>query len=215
MRRTQAGFGLLEAMLALAMGLMMLTAASQLLVASHQAWRLQGAALRLQDDARLALLRMAQDVRMAGMFGCLQLRPDDIKDPLARQALAQPLLIGPSSLELVVAETSAYTGKPDWTLFTDCRQEAVVSDLPPAHFGEHMALRLSRHRYELRDSTLYFVWGRSTQPLIEHVRQMQVTHEKTPGAGRIDIALTLFEPTLQLEQRHEISIALRNLGADS
>ncbi|MFJ4441671.1 PilW family protein [Pseudomonas sp. NPDC089422] len=207
MKRMQVGFGLLEVMLALAIGLMVLVAASQLFVSAHQTWQLQGAALRLQDDARLALLRMAQDIRMAGMFGCLRLKPGDFKDPLARQAFAQPLVIRASSLELVVAESSGYAGKPDWTLLTNCREEAVVYKDPPSQTSAVMAVRIRRHRYELRDSILYF----NSQPLANHVREMQVTQVDVPEGGRVDLRLTLLEPTLQLEQRHEISVALRNL----
>lgn len=206
MKRLQGGFGLLEVMLALAIGLMVLVATSQLLVSAHQTWRLQGAALRLQDDARLALLRMAQDIRMAGMFGCLRLRPGDFEDPLARQAFTQPLVIRASSLELVVAESSGYAGRPDWTLHTDCRDETVVYKDPPLQTGMVMAVRISRHRYELRDSILYF----NSQPLANHVREMQVTQVDVPEGGRVDLHLTLYEPTLQLEQRHELSVALRN-----
>lgn len=206
MRRKQFGFGLLEVMLALAIGLMVLAAASQVFVSAHQTWRLQGTALRLQDDARLALLRMAQDIRMTGMFGCLHLRPGDFQDPLARQAFAQPLVIGASSLELVVAESSGYAGKPDWTLLTNCRDEAVVYKNSPSQTGAVMAVRIRRHRYELRDSTLYF----NAQPLANHVREMQVTQVEVPEGGRVDLQLTLFEPTLQLEQRHVLSVALRN-----
>jgi len=115
MRCRQSGFGLLEVMLALAIGLMVVVAAGQLLVSAHQSWRLQGAALRLQDDARLALLRMAQDIRMAGMFGCLRLEPADFQDPAARQVFNQPVEVGPASLGLVVAEPSGHAGLPDWT----------------------------------------------------------------------------------------------------
>ncbi|MFJ4350518.1 PilW family protein [Pseudomonas sp. NPDC089428] len=210
MKRMQVGFGLLEVMLALAIGLMVLVAASQLVVSAHQTWRLQGAALRLQDDARLALLRMAQDIRMAGMFGCLRLRPSDFEDPLARQAFAQPLAIGSSSLELVVAESSGYAGKSEWTLLMDCREEAIVYKDPPSQKGTVMAVRISRHRYELRDSILYFTRGQNSQPLANHVREMQVTRVDAPEGGRVDLQLTLYEPTLQLEQRHELSVALRN-----
>lgn len=215
MRRRQVGFGLLEVMLALAIGLMVLAAASQLFASAHQTWRLQGAALRLQDDARLALLRMAQDIRMAGMFGCLRLRPGDFMDPTARQAFAQPLVIGPSRLQLVVAESADHAGKPDWMLLTDCHSEALVYKDLPSQTGTLMTLRISRHRYELRGSTLYFMWGPNYQPLIEHVREFQVTQVHAPEGSRVDLTLTLFHSTLQLEQRHELSVALRNLQSDS
>ena len=118
MRRCQAGLGLLEMVVALAIGLMLLAAASQLFVSAHQTWRLQSTAVRMQDSARLALLRMAQDIRMAGMFGCLRLSPGNFLVPGAEQAFARPLVSGPSSFSLVVAELPGYAGDPDWTLLT-------------------------------------------------------------------------------------------------
>jgi divalent metal cation (Fe/Co/Zn/Cd) transporter len=42
MRRRPAGVGLIEALLALALGLMVLAAASQVFGSAYQAWRLQG-----------------------------------------------------------------------------------------------------------------------------------------------------------------------------
>jgi Tfp pilus assembly protein PilW len=81
MKRRPAGFGLIEALLALALGVMVLAAASQLFGSAYQAWRLQGATARLQDDARLVLQRLAEDIRMAGMFGCLRLNAADFRLP--------------------------------------------------------------------------------------------------------------------------------------
>lgn len=210
MKRHQRGFGLLEVTLALAIGLMVLAAAGQLFVSAHQGWQLQGAALRLQDDARLALVRMAQDIRMAGMFGCLQLAPGDFPDPSVRQAFAQPLAIGPSSLDLVVAELPGYPGAPDWTLLTDCIGKAQVHSDRPANPDQLMAIPISRHRYALEGTTLRLRRRNNTQPLVDHVREMRVEHVQTPAGERVDLHLTLYEPTLQLEQRHELSVALRN-----
>lgn len=210
MRRLQSGFGLFEALLALAIGLMVLVAGSQLFASVYHAWRLQDAALRLQDDARLALLRMAQDLRMAGMFGCLRLAPDDFDDPAARQAYARPLHIGPSSLDLVVAELPGFAGAPDWTLLTDCSSEAQVYSGRRQHTNSLMAIPISRHRYALDGTTLRLTRRNNPQPLVDHVREMRVTHVRTPLGERVDLLLTLYEPTLKLEQQHALSVALRN-----
>ena len=219
MRRRQFGFGLLEMMLALAIGLMVLAAASQLFVSAHQTWRLQGAALRLQDDARLALLRMAQDIRMAGMFGCLRLRPGDFKDPLARQAFAQPLQITSSSLDLIVAELPEQAGTSDWTVLTDCTIKAKVGDehVPTKEYP--LAFPISLHRYRLSGTTLSFKRGNNRnsrfQPLVDHVREWRVEHVQASGEERVDIALVLYEPTLRVEQRYDLSVTLRNSGYGS
>lgn len=210
MRREQGGFGLLEVMTALAIGLMVLAAAGQLFVSAHQSWRLQGAALRLQDDARLALLRMAQDIRMAGVFGCLQLAPADFKDPAARQAFKHPLEVGTDSLGLMVAELPGYPGAPDWTVLTDCIDKVQVHRERPPNPEKLMAIPVSHHRYDLDGTTLRLKRRNNPQPLVDHVRELRIKHVEAPGGARIDLRLTLYEPTTNLEQRHELSVALRN-----
>ncbi|CAI3793224.1 hypothetical protein DBADOPDK_00693 [Pseudomonas sp. MM223] len=111
MRRRQIGFGLVEVVMALAIGLMLLAAASQLFTSAHQTWRLQTTAVRMQDEARFALLRMAQDIRMAGMFGCLRIKPDDFKAPGSQQAFAHPLEVDSTTLSLVVAGAARTGGQ--------------------------------------------------------------------------------------------------------
>lgn len=199
MRRAQSGFGLLELMLALAIGLMLLAAASQLFTSAHQTWRLQSAAVRMQDEARQALLRMAQDIRMAGMFGCLDLT--------AQPAFARPFEAGPSSLSLMVAELPGHAGNPDWTVVTNCLNEVKVHKGRALGSDKQMAIPISHHHYAHSGGKLYFKRRGNNQPLVEHVRELRVVH--VPGE-RVDLQLTLYEPTLQLEQRHALSVALRN-----
>ncbi|PVZ29723.1 PilW family protein [Pseudomonas sp. CC120222-01a] len=208
MKRGQGGFGLLEVTLALAIGLIVLAAASQLFVSVHQTWRLQDAGLRLQDDARLALLRLAQDIRMAGMFGCLRLASEDFKDPIARQAFAQPIQLNPSRLDLIVAELPGYPGAPDWTVLTDCKEKAKVGDGHATSSDYPFAYPISQHSYRFSDNTLSFKRNNKSkfQPLVDHVREWRVERL----GDRVDLALVLYEPTLRLEQRHELSVALRN-----
>ncbi|ABY96566.1 TPA: PilW family protein [Pseudomonas putida] len=208
MRRRQIGFGLLEVVMALAIGLLLLAAASQLFTSAHQAWRLQSTAVRMQDEARQALLRMAQDIRMTGMFGCLQLGPGDFNAPGSQLAFARPLEVDSTTLSLVVAELPGQAGKSDWLLHTDCIEKVSV-DVDPKE-GYPLAFPISRYVYQLQGNQLKFKRGRSFQPLVENVREARFERVQTPEGVRVDIALTLYEPTLKLEQRHELSVALRN-----
>ena len=210
MRRAQSGFGLLELMLGLGIGLVLLAAVSQVFTSAHQAWRLQSTAVRMQDEARQALLRMAQDIRMAGMFGCLRLRPDDFKSSTAQQAFARPLEVAPSKLSLVVAELPGQAGAPDWFLQTDCLEKVSVEDGQSASKPHPLAYPVSKYVYQLNGDTLSFRRRTSFQPLVENVREVHFERVQTPRGERVDIALTLYEPTLKLEQRHELSVALRN-----
>lgn len=70
-----------------------------------------------------------------------------------------------------------------------------------------MAVPVSRHRYAHVGSTLYFERRGRNQPLVDHVRELRVVQV---AGERIDLQLTLYEPTLQLEQHHTLSVALRN-----
>lgn len=216
MNRCQAGFGLLEALLALAIGLMLLGAASQLFVSAYHAWQVQSVAVRLQDDARLALQRMAQDIRMAGMFGCLRQDAIVFESQAAAEAFAQPLQItlsGNGRLESLglVGEQLPGTGRqPDWVLLTDCLSWAEVRHRPPPGSGAALVVPIQRVTYQLHGDTLRLGRAGQAQALIDRVRDLRVVLVPTHQGGRVDLQLTLFDPQHQVELRHEVSVALRN-----
>lgn len=211
MRRSQTGFGLLEVLLAMAVGLLLLTAASQAFASAYHTWRLQGAALQLQGDARLALTLMAQDIRMTGMFGCLRLQPTDFLSASAASAFTQPLQVSRSHLRMIVAELPGHAGAPDWTLLTDCQDSAQVKDGRHAGTAKTQAIALSRMEYRLSEGRLMRLRGKSSQPLLDHVRTLRFLLV----GERIDVWLELYEPTFKLVQRHSVSVALRNPLSDS
>jgi len=203
----QTGFGLIEALLALALGLMVLAGASQVFIAAYQTWRLQAVAQQLQGDARLALTRIAQDIRMAGAFGCLRLGPEDFASTTAAAAFARPVVADGERLSLVVAELPGHTGAADWTLHTDCLTWARVGDGRFAPAPDAMVLPIRQVEYRLENDRLMLVRTRSKQPLLDHVRHLRVTQV---DQQRIDLQLELYEPQWQLTQHYALSVALRN-----
>ncbi|MGE7994101.1 PilW family protein [Pseudomonas sp. NPDC089554] len=216
MSRLQRGFGLLEALLALAIGLMLLAAAGQVLVSSQQSWRLQGASARLQEDARLALQRLVQDIRMTGVFGCLATHAIDFPSAAAAQAFAAPLQITRTtdgrlaSLSLLAGELPGAAGAPDWTVLSDCRTWAKV--LAGGHLadGDSLAFPLRQQHYRVHDGSLMLSSGGLNARLIDNVKGLWITQVQAGEGQRLDIRLQLFEPTQQLEQQYELSVALRN-----
>jgi len=66
----QRGFGLVELLVALAVGLLLLAGVVQVFAANRQSYRLQEAQARLQESGRFAVQRLARDLRMAGYWGC-------------------------------------------------------------------------------------------------------------------------------------------------
>lgn len=71
MKRCARGFSLLELLLALAVGWVLILGVSQVAISARTTQASQQAAMLLQDDARFVLGKMIQDIRQAGMFGCL------------------------------------------------------------------------------------------------------------------------------------------------
>jgi len=67
----QAGFSLVEIMIALLIGLFLMGGILQIFSASQQTYRMQSNLARLQENGRFALDLLAHDLRMAGYWGCL------------------------------------------------------------------------------------------------------------------------------------------------
>lgn len=66
----QAGFGLVELMIAMAIGLLLLGGIGYVYLGSSAAFRTTDNLSRIQENARYALEVMSRDIRMAGYIGC-------------------------------------------------------------------------------------------------------------------------------------------------
>lgn len=75
-RRLSKGFTLVELMIAMLLGAFFLNGVLHIFSAAKQSYRTQENLARLQENGRLALDFISQDVRMAGYWGCSKLAPD-------------------------------------------------------------------------------------------------------------------------------------------
>ncbi|WP_260295702.1 PilW family protein [Sedimenticola hydrogenitrophicus] len=66
----QHGIGLVEIMVALVLGLILMAGVGQVYVASKQSYRTAEAVSRVQESGRFAMIKIAEDLRMAGFMGC-------------------------------------------------------------------------------------------------------------------------------------------------
>lgn len=66
----QTGFGLVEIMIAMTLGLVLLGGVGYLYIGSRGAFRTTDNISRIQENARFALDMMGRDIRMAGYIGC-------------------------------------------------------------------------------------------------------------------------------------------------
>jgi len=68
--RAQSGFGLVELMIAMTLGLVLLGGIGYIFIGSRGAFRATDNLSRMQENARYALDTMSRDIRMAGYVGC-------------------------------------------------------------------------------------------------------------------------------------------------
>ncbi|HEY0288249.1 MAG TPA: prepilin-type N-terminal cleavage/methylation domain-containing protein [Pseudomonas sp.] len=128
MRRHSEGFGLIELMVALTLGLVISLALSQMFISSKDTYLSQTASANLQEDARFVLNKLAQDIRMVGTFGCLGSVKDASDTGDFAAVFKAPIQWQPGQRTLTLATTSVEAGRsePDWVIQTDCSSTATA-----------------------------------------------------------------------------------------
>lgn len=133
------GFGLIELIIAMALGLILILGVAQVLISSKRSFLMQQQVAALQENARFVLTRISRDIRQAGMFGCLDL----LRLPMAtRNALpaefAEPVRHDSGVLRLVSAVAAhdpilspAYRSAAEydaqWLLASNCLDELRIA----------------------------------------------------------------------------------------
>jgi type IV pilus assembly protein PilW len=118
------GFGLIEIMVAMVIGLIVSLGIVQVFIASKGTYQTQNASARMQEDARFILSKLIQEIRMTGMYGCLKFDEPNVA-PAIRQpdAFSNPILWdnAAKTLTLVTADVGNAGTAPTWTVITDCK----------------------------------------------------------------------------------------------
>jgi type IV pilus assembly protein PilW len=153
MRHLARGFSLVELLLVLAIGLVLVLGGSQVVISARMTHASQQAAMLLQDDARFVLGKMIQDIRQAGMFGCLATAFIDNAPPAFDRPVAWSVGGGSTSLTLVTTDVGDGGGKPDWTIVSDCTGTAY------AYHGHSPAPAPGQIRLAVRQLTYTFEAG--------------------------------------------------------
>lgn len=172
----QNGFGLVEIMVSMLLGLFVVLGISQIFVSSKQTYLAQNAAATMQEDARYVLTRISQELRMAGMYGCLDAtsitnRPGDFDTPINWNSGTSELTIVTSS----PTSGSAATSDANWTILTDCRSTATVQANNAIPAAGQIALPIRKVAYKLVDDQLQVKeGGGSYQTLIDGVSSLDI-----------------------------------------
>lgn len=211
--RAAAGFSLVEVLLAMSLGLLLLLAGSRVFIGALHSWHVQQAAARLQEDARFVLHRLAGDIRMSGMFGCLRREAMEFPDSAVARLFEQPFRLDLAndgslqSLTLISAQWGELAGAPNWTLLTDCRNRAVVATGSARPGPGMFAIPIRQQVYRLNDRSLMLGSAGSNAALIDNVGRLAVRRDD----DRVQLSLTLEDPGKRVRpQTYELTVVLRN-----
>lgn len=232
MRRLSRGFGLVEIMVALVLGLVVSLGIVQIFTASRATYQSQNASARMQEDARFVLSKMIQEIRMTGMYGCLSFSN---VTPVA-PAIALPVALdnailwdnANAKLTLVTADVGSTGSTPTWTIISDCRTTTQLYNGARAPAAGQTAFPLRQLVYSLSGTDLSIRFGATAdpQPLLQNVTSFSVSfgmvgnpmsYKTAITAGNagdirsVRISLTLHDPDNRVEdQQYSVVAYLRN-----
>lgn len=238
MRKLSRGFGLVEIMVALVLGLVVSLGIIQIFTAARGTYVSQNASARMQEDARFVLSKLLQELRLAGMYGCLQfdtaLASGAINKPAA---LNNPILwdAANQTLTLVTADIGTAGTSPTWTVISDCQTTSQLYSGSKAPLAGQTAFPLRQLVYKLNGTDLQMQQQLSTgvqgpfQTLLQNVRSLEVsfglkgqpmtytalnapiTNANGPDVLSVRIRLVMSDPTARVrDQQFNVVAYLRN-----
>lgn len=234
-RHRQGGFSLIELIVAMALGLVVSLGITQIFLSARNTYATQSAAAAIQEDGRFALSKMIQEIRMVGMFGC-------INTITAATATAAPFLIAQTTpityvtnattgniLTLTTADVGVGGGTPTWTVVTDCVSSAKAYVGTQAAAAGQIAFPIRQVIYTYVNNQISTTVGTATSVLINNVAGFDVlfgmastvsdkiitSYTATPSnpalIRTIRLKLTLTDPTKRVaNQTFSVVAALRN-----
>ncbi|MDR9862661.1 type IV pilus assembly protein PilW [Pseudomonas baetica] len=234
MTRHQRGFGLIELLIALALGLIVVLGVVQIFIAAKNTYVSQNTAAAMQEDARFVLSKMIQEIRMVGMFGCLGAITDSSNAGDFNTAQITPINWDNANLKLtlVTADIGGSGGTPTWTVLSDCRNGATAYTGLRSPATGQIAFPIRRLIYSFSNNQILMGTGSGNpaqQVLVNNVSAFNVTfglassatdvaastystNPSDPARIRsVRLSLTLADPNNRVRnQTFNVVAALRN-----
>lgn len=234
MKRQNRGFGLIELLVALALGLILVLGVVQIFIAAKNTYVSQNSAAAMQEDARFVLSKMIQEIRMVGMFGCLGTITDSSNAGDFNAAQITPINWDNASLKLtlVTADIGGGGGTPTWTVLSDCRNSATAYTGLRSPATGQISFPVRRLIYSFSNNQILMGTGSGNpaqQVLVNNVSAFNVTfgvassatdvaastYSTNPGdpalIRSVRLSLTLADPNNRVRnQTFNVVAALRN-----
>lgn len=234
MKRHNQGFGLIEMLIALALGLIIVLGVVQTFLAAKNTYVSQNTSASMQEDARFVLSKMIQELRMVGMFGCLGTITDSSSSGDFNAAQITPISWDNTNLKLtlVTADVGGAGGTPTWTVVSDCRNSSTAYTGVRAPATGQIAFPIRRLVYSFSNNQILMGTGSGTptqQVLVSNVSAFTVlfglastatdvaasTYSSNPSdparIRSVRLSLTLTDPNNRIaNQTFNVVAALRN-----
>ncbi|MGY2439778.1 PilW family protein [Pseudomonas sp. SDO52101_S400] len=234
MKRHNQGFGLIEMLIALALGLIIVLGVVQTFLAAKNTYVSQNTSAAMQEDARFVLSKMTQELRMVGMFGCLGTITDSSSSGDFNAAQITPISWDNTNLKLtlVTADVGGAGGTPTWTVVSDCRNSSTAYTGVRAPATGQIAFPIRRLVYSFSNNQILMGTGSGTptqQVLVSNVSAFTVlfglastatdvaasTYSSNPSdparIRSVRLSLTLTDPNNRIaNQTFNVVAALRN-----
>jgi type IV pilus assembly protein PilW len=195
MKKTSKGFGLVEIMIALVLGLIVVMGIIQIFSSTRATYQSQNSAARMQEDARFVLSKLIQEIRMVGMYGCLKFDTAVINGAVAPPAILSTPLQWDSTrnqLTLVTADVGTAGTNPTWTVVSDCRTSSQIYLQSRTPGAGQTSFPLRQLTYTLSGSQLQMTDGLTgvPLPLLDGVSAFNVSFGVTGSPMSYTSALT-------------------------
>ncbi|NWD09283.1 PilW family protein [Pseudomonas gingeri] len=231
MKKLSRGFGLVEMMVALTLGLIVVAGVTQIFLAARNTYTSQTAAAGMQEDARFVLSKMLQEIRMIGMFGCVGTVADSSSNSTFTAAYNTPITWDNANkvLTLVTADVGNNGATPAWTIISDCLVQSTAYTGARAPAAGQIALPVRQLVYSFANNQIFIGPTAGRQPLISNVQAFSVSfgmastvldstassYTVTPAnptlIRSIRLTLTLSDPTARVSNRtFSVVAAVRN-----
>jgi type IV pilus assembly protein PilW len=224
MNRSSRGFGLIELMIAMTLGLLVVAGTLQIFISAKSTYQSQSSAAGIQEDARYLLSKMVQEIRMVGMFGCLATVTDRSTNADFQARFDSPIAFTRTSTTSVLTLTTADVGgngsNPNWNIVTDCRSSATAYS--PANTPAATSLMASQFIMPIRQVIYTYannqiITGSTTANqavLVNNVTGFDISFGIAASAGSAVVASYVATPT-DTSLIRSIRISLTIAAADS
>lgn len=209
MKHRAKGFGLIEIMISLLLGLLIVAGVIQIFISAKNTYLSQNASAVMQEDARFILTKMAQEIRMVGMFGCLATVKDSSTNSDFAAAQMTPVRWDNAALKLtlVTSDVGNNGGVPTWTVVSDCKSSATATAGAATPAANQLAFPIRQLVYQFANKQLLL----GGAPIVNNVANFSVMFGTANTASDTTVTgYTLTPASTNLVRTVRLSIELQD-----